>query len=153
MKNTLIISLILIGVSFSTLAQTKKTAETARPEVGKYCKLYRAGEGLVVSMVRVGPESNDEMLIGFNGFDHPWDEKIFKAKVVTADGRQEFTIRYNDRPFVVLVIREKYGQSTLFVPKYGTEQPERPLQYSQQLSAECDPDIFLSQYINQEAKK
>lgn len=152
MKNSFYGSLMACLLSLTAFSQNKMS-ETARPQVGKYCKLYKAGEGLVVSLLRVGPESNNEMLVGFNGFDHPWDEKIFKAKVVSADGRQEFTIRYEDRPFVVLVIRERYGQSTLFVPKYGTEQPERPLQYSQQLSAECDPDIFLSQYINQQKEK
>ncbi|WP_373515504.1 hypothetical protein [Persicitalea sp.] len=77
----------------------------------------------------------------------------FKAKVLTADGRQEFTIQNNGRPFVVLVFRDRYAQATLFLSKYGTELSERPLVYSQPLSADCDPDIFLSQYLNQEAKK
>ena len=149
-----LISSILLSIILATtaMAQTKKTGDN-RPQVGKFCKLYRAGEGLIVSLVRVGPETNNEMLIGFNGFDHPWNETIFKAKVVTADGRQEFTIQNNGRPFVVLVMRERYGQSTVFVPKYGSEQVERPVSYSQELSAQCDPDIFLSQYLNQPTKK
>ena len=149
MKKIMAFGKLAILSSLPAFAQSN----AARPEVGKYCKLHRAGEGLVMSMLQVGPESNHETLVGFNGFDHPWDEKIFKAKVVTADGRQEFTIQDNGRPFVVLVFRDRYAQSTLFVPKYGTELPERPLVYSQQLSATCDPDIFLSQYLNQQASK
>ncbi len=152
MKHLIISALLSILIGFPAMAQTKKMANS-RPEVGKFCKLYRAGEGLIVSLVRVGPESNNEMLVGFNGFDHPWNEKIFKAKVVTADGRQEFTIQNNGRPWVVLVLRERYGESTVFVPKYGSEQMERPVRYSQELSGQCDPDIFLSQYINQRTKK
>ncbi len=148
----LIAGLLLSLMSLSGFAQMPKK-DANRPEVGKFCKLYRAGEGLIVSLVRVGADANNETLIGFNGFDHPWDGKIFKAKVVTADGRQEFTIQNNGRPFVVLVMRERYGQSTLFVSKYGTEQMERPISYSQELSGQCDPDIFLSQYLNQQAGK
>ena len=152
MKYLIVSGLLSILFSVPGMAQTKKTEDT-RPEVGKFCKLYRAGEGLIVSLIRVGPESNNEVLVGFNGFDHPWDGKIFKANVVTADGRQEFTIQNNGRPFVVLVMRERYGQSTVFVPKYGTEQVERPVSYAQELSGQCDPDIFLSQYLNQQAGK
>lgn len=54
---------------------------------------------------------------------------------------------------MVLVFRERYGQSTLFVPKYGTEEVEWPLVYSEDLSANCKPDILLSQYLNQQPKK
>ena len=151
-QRLLIIGLLFILVSLTAFAQTKK-ADNSRPAVGKYCKVYRAGEGLKVYLLRIGPESNNETLVGLDGFDHPWDGKIFRAKVVTADGRQEFTIQNNGRPFVVLVMRERYGQSTLFVPKYGTEQPERPIAYSEQLSTDCKPDILLSQYLNQPAGK
>ncbi len=152
MKYLIISGLLSLLFTIPAMAQTKKTGDV-RPQVGKFCKLYRAGEGLIVSLVRVGPETNNEMLVGFNGFDHPWEGKIFKANVVTADGRQEFTIQNNGRPFVVLVMRERYGQSTVFVPKYGTEQVERPVSYAEELSGRCDPDIFLSQYLNQQAGK
>ncbi|MBO0929748.1 hypothetical protein [Fibrella aquatilis] len=136
----------------SGFAQTTQK-ETPRPEIGKYCKVYRAGEGLKVLLLRLGPESKNESIVALDGFDHPWDGKFFKASVVKADGRQEFTIQNNGRPFVVLVFRERYGQSTLFVPKYGTEETERPIAYSEDLSAECKPDILLSQYLNQQAGK
>lgn len=149
MKKILIASLFAALFNLTAFAQIKTTT---RPEVGKYCKVYRAGEGLKVYLLRIGPEVKNETLVGFDGFDHPWDGKIFKAKVVTADGRQEFTIQNEGRPFVVLVFRERYGQSTLFVPKYGTELPERPIAYSESLSKECDPDILLSQYLNQGVK-
>lgn len=152
MQRTIVAGLLITLVSLSGFAQTTKK-EAPRPEIGKYCKVYRAGEGLKVLLLRVGPEANNESLVCTDGFDHPWDGKIFKAKVVKADGRQEFTIQNNGRPFVVLVFRERYGQSTLFVPKYGTEETERPIAYSEDLSAECKPDILLSQYLNQQAGK
>lgn len=151
-RRLLIIGFLILLVSLTAFAQTKKPND-GRSEVGRYCKVYRAGEGLKVSLIRIGPEANNEMLVGLDGFDHPWEGKIFRAKVVTADGRQEFTIQNNGRPFVVLAMRERYGQSTLFVPKYGTEQTERPISYSEELSGRCDPDIFLSQYLNQKAGK
>jgi hypothetical protein len=121
----------------------------ARPEVGRYCKVYRGGEGLKIYLLRVGPEAANESLLGFDGFDHPWDGKIFKATVTKADGRQEFTVQHEGRPFVTLVFRDRYGQSLLYVPKYGTEQAERSIAYSEDLSAECKPDILLSQYLKQ----
>ena len=101
--------------------------------------MYRAGEGLKVLLLHVGPESKNESLVALDGFDHPWDGKIFKANVVRADGRQEFTIQNNGRSFVFLVFRERYGQWTLFVPKYGIEEVERLLVYSEDLSAACKP--------------
>lgn len=157
MKRILLSGLLTALLSLFAMAQTKKNddgrPDAARPEVGKYCKVYRAGEGLKVYLLRIGPEANNETLVGFDGFDHPWDGKIFKARVVSADGRQEFTIQNNGRPWVVLVFRERYGQSLLFVPKYGTELPERPISYAKDLSGTCDPDILLSQYLNQQAKK
>ena len=162
MQRTLIVSLITLLFSVPVLAQSGKSdaarpdaarPDAARPEVGRYCKVYRAGEGLKVLLLRVGTDSKNESLVALDGFDHPWDGKIFKASVVRADGRQEFTIQNNGRPFVVLVFRERYGQSTLFVPKYGTEEVERSLVYSEDLSAACKPDILLSQYLNQQAKK
>lgn len=153
MQRTLIISSLMAALlSMPALAQTAKP-DAARPEIGKYCKVYRAGEGLKVLLLRVGPESKNESIVALDGFDHPWDGKFFKASVVKADGRQEFTIQNAGRPFVILVFREKYGQSTLFVPKYGTEETERPLSYSEDLSAGCKPDILLSQYLNQQAGK
>lgn len=158
MQRTLIISSLMAALlSMPALAQTAKPdaarPDAARPEIGKYCKVYRAGEGLKVLLLRVGPESKNESIVALDGFDHPWDGKFFKASVVKADGRQEFTIQNAGRPFVILVFREKYGQSTLFVPKYGTEETERPLSYSEDLSAGCKPDILLSQYLNQQAGK
>lgn len=146
-----LISLLVYGQASGQSNAARPNA--ARPEVGKYCKVYRAGEGLKVLLLRVGPESKNEALVALDGFDHPWDGKIFKASVVKADGRQEFTIQNNGRPFVVLVFRERYGQATLFVPKYGTEETERPISYSEELSATCKPDILLSQYLNQQAGK
>lgn len=144
----------LLGALLYVSAQAQSGKPTAaRPEVGRYCKVYRAGEGLKVLLLRVGPEAKSESLVAVDGFDHPWDGMIFKASVVKADGRQEFTIQNNGRPFVILVFRERYGQSTLFVPKYGTEETERPLSYSEELSAICKPDILLSQYLNQQAQK
>ena len=155
MKRFFLVSLIAGLLSLSALAQSKTATvvrpNAARPEIGKYCKVYRAGEGLKVLLLRVGPENKNESLVALDGFDHPWDGKIFKASVAKADGRQEFTIQNNGRPFVVLVFRERYGQSTLFVPNYGTEETERPLMYSEDLSANCKPDILLSQYLNQQA--
>lgn len=153
MKWTIITSLIVALLPVPAVAQSGHRPAEVRPEVGRYCKVYRAGEGLKVLLLRVGPDSKNESLVALDGFDHPWDGKIFKASVVKADGRQEFTIQNNGRPFVVLVFRERYGQSTLFVPKYGTEEVERSLVYSEDLSAGCKPDILLSQYLNQQAGK
>ncbi len=149
-----LLSLLVVWSGFSAYGQTKPVSiQDGRPEIGRYCKVYQAGEGLKLYLLRIGPESNNETLVGLDGFDHPWDGKIFKSSVVTADKRQEFTIQNNGRPFVVLVMRERYGPSTLFVPKYGTPQPERPVVYSESLSAECKPDVLLSQYLSQQAKK
>ena len=148
--------LLTLLLSVPVVAQSAKETprpDGGRPEIGRYCKVYRAGEGLKALLLRIGPDSKNESLVALDGFDHPWDGKIFKASVTKADERQEFMIQNNSRPFVVLVFRERYGQPTLFVPKYGTEETERLLVYSEDLSAGCKPDSLLSQYLQQPSGK
>ena len=135
------------------MAQTKKSNSDGRPEIGRYCKAYRAGEGLRVTLLRVGLEAKNESLVGFGGFDHPWDGKIFKASVSMVDGRQEYRIQYNGSPWRAVVFNTRTGEVTSFVPKYGTEKTERSLQYSESLSAECRPEWFLTEYLEQKDKK
>ncbi len=94
MKKTIFLGLLATLTSLCALSQSS----AARPQVGKYCKLYRAGEGLVVSMLRVGPESNHETLVGFTGFDHPWEGKISKPKFSPPTGGRNLPSRIMAAP-------------------------------------------------------
>ena len=153
MRRLIINSLVLVLFTLPTMAQTKKSNNGGRPEIGRYCKVYRAGEGLKIHLLRIGPEDRNESLVGFGGFDHPWDGKIFKASITLVDGRQEYRIQYNGNPWRAVVFDTRTGNVTSFVPKYGTEQTERSLQYAEGLSAECRPEWFLTEYLEQGATK
>ncbi len=135
---------LIVYSCFIMVANAQVTNET---EMGKVCKIYTGSEGLRVVMGRVGPEANNEMLIGIEGIDHPWSGKIFKAKVARFDGKMDVTIEVEGRPWVLLTYRHEY---ILYLSKYGNEQQERRLEYSDSLSSECKPEWLRADYLKQE---
>ncbi len=129
-------------MSSTTMAQV-----TTSTEMGKVCKIYTGSDGLRVVMGRIGPEANNEMLVGIEGIDHPWSGKIFKAKVAKFDGKMNISIDVDGKPWVLLTYRYDF---ILYLSKYGTEEQERYLKYSDSLSAECKPEWLRADYLKQE---
>jgi hypothetical protein len=71
----LLLTLSLVFCCFQTASAEE------RPEVGRYVKAFSGDTGVKVWMVRIGPESNHEVIIQVVGVDHPWD------RVIPAQGR------------------------------------------------------------------
>lgn len=141
------ISLIFFA-AFSCFAINVQGQVTNETEMGKVCKVYSGSEGLRVVMGRIGDEANNEMLIGIEGIDHPWSGKIFKAKVTKFDSKMDITIEVDGKPWTLLTYRYDY---ILYLSKYGNENPERRLKYSETSSQDCKPEWLRADYLKQEA--
>jgi|GEM_PF-177857 len=72
--------LLLLVAAVSIQAATAYAQEEERPEVSRYVKAYTGPENIKIWTVRIGPESNGEVLFQVSGVDHPLDMKILKLK-------------------------------------------------------------------------
>lgn len=149
-----ILSVVLFSIiSIYTMAQNK----TDRPEVGNVCKVYSGTEGLRITTCRVGAEDKNEALLGFSGVDHPWNGKIFKAKLKKFKNNSnsnnfniDYTIEWKGKQYTVLTFREGYSAVfTAYMMPFGSLQVEHNLKYDEYGSSSCSPERFLTEYLEQ----
>lgn len=148
----------LIFVLFSLC--TMSMAQGKRPEVGTVCKVYTGAEGLMITTCRLSEESKNEALIGFSGVDHPWNGKIFKAKVNKFKSNSnnnnfnlDYQIEWQGKKYTILTYRDSYrGGFTAYLTPYGSLQPEHALSYNEGASSNCSPERLLTEYLEQEKK-
>ena len=145
MKEILSITAVLCCISLFGNAQ--KT--TARPEVGKYCKVYRGSENLQITMVRVGKESANEVLFEVVGIDHPYDGRIMKAKSVVDGSRTNIKIKVDGNDWVIATRRNDQQSNgwSVFLPNKGAKESEYEVYYSEAHSGECKPEYLLTAWI------
>lgn len=136
----------LIAISCMMIAIAPATFAQKRPEVGNVCKVYTGEEGLRISTCRVGSVENNEVLIGIMGIDHPWNSKIFKAKVKQYDGKEDYEIMVNGKPYVIMTYRNYYE---IYLTPYGTTKAEQYVSYDKNVSQECKPEWLLTEYLEQ----
>jgi hypothetical protein len=77
-------TLVLTVFVLAGLTLSAQAAETERPTVARYGKVYRGGEGLTVSVLGIGKPDDEEYLLQYSGVNHDWNWKIFKARKVPA---------------------------------------------------------------------
>jgi hypothetical protein len=151
MKKILILTkLFLFLFTMAPLAQQSKNAQ--RPEVGKYCKVYVDNENLQITMVRVGDRENNEILFEVIGIDHPFDKKIFKAKVTEVDDRTNITIKYEGKDWIIASKKSGdigYDNYVVYLPNKGKKYSEFIITYSKELSNNCKPEYLLTAYLEQ----
>ena len=143
-KSMLLLPLLLTVVS--VYAQNK---ELPRPEIGKYCKVYRGTENLQITMLRVGKEAANEVLFEMVGIDHPYDGKILKAKSVVDGLRTNITIKVDGRDWVIATKRndEQSSSWSIYLPNKGAKESEYQVYYSEARSADCKPEYLLTAWI------
>jgi hypothetical protein len=148
MKKILFLSsLFLLSTILTTQAQ-----KGPRPQVGKYCKVYVDKENLQITTVRLGDEENDEILFEVFGIDHPFDKKIFKAKVTEVDKRTNITIKYEGRDWIIASKRGgDMGDDNyvVYLPNKGKKNSEFSIVFSKELSNNCKPEYLLTAYLEQ----
>lgn len=136
----------IVCLSATTMSQPADNGET-----GRYCKKYNGGEGVIVTIMRIGDDKSNEALVAIEGVDHSWDRKIFKAKVNSYDNKKDFTISVKGKSFTALTWRD--GRYILMLPKENAiEQMEFYLAYSKDLSGECKPEWLLKEYKEQKTE-
>lgn len=150
MKRITCLSLLLVfGISSIAFSQDSKTS---RPEVAQYCKVYVNNENLQVSTTRVGKPENNELLIEIFGIDHPFDKKIFKAKVLEYNTSIDVTIQYEGKDWVIMTKRGSEGWNDnfmVYLPNKGKKQSEFTIMYSKDLSNQCKPEFLLTAFLEQ----
>lgn len=131
-------------------------AQNQRPEVGNVCKVYTGNEGLIITTARVGPEKNDEVLLKVEGVDHPWNGKIFKAKMTKRKSNSlnnnfdiDYEIEWEGKKYNVLTYRDQYSQFKAYMMPFGSLQVEHSLGYDKGNSSYCSSERLLTEFLEQ----
>ncbi len=132
---------------FSFVSAVSGQNGKTRPEVGNYCKVYVDNENLQITTTRIGKEENNEILFEVIGIDHPFDKKIFKAKVTEYNNSKDFTIQYEGKDWVIATKRE--DNVRVYLPNKGKKSSEFSIFYSKDLSNQCKPEFLLTAYLEQ----
>lgn len=143
MLKKMVISTFLFFVSL-----TGFSAETTRPEVAENVKAWESNDGIQVWTLRYGKLSEHKALVQITNVDHEWNKKIQVMNVEKKNGRTDYSITLEGKPFTVLIL-DKYNYGELYLPD---EDSNHPVRYSEYLSAEGDAQNFLSDYLKQKGK-
>jgi hypothetical protein len=150
MKKLVFLSSFLFVLSFSNA--NAQDGKKSRPEVAQYCKVYVDNENLQITTTRLGKPENNEILIEILGIDHPFDKKIFKAKVQESSGSMDATIQYEGKDWVILTKRgsESWNDNFMvYMPNKGKKPSEFKILYSKELSNQCKPEFLLTAFLEQ----
>ncbi len=142
---------LLFTLSFTTMTNAQNS-KTKRPEVAQYCKVYSSNENLQVTTTRIGKEENNEILFELVGIDHPFDKKIFKAKVNEGSDNISITIKYEGEDWVIASQRggsSWYNDFTVYLPNKGKKMSEYVIFYSKEISNQCKPEWLLTAFLEQ----
>lgn len=125
--------------------------EKARPEVGKYAKVYRGPEQLKVTVLRYGPEANREFLIGIDGVDHACDGQIFLHKTENAGTGRDFKMTYDGKSWTTFLTRENFGYENCEARPPGFKDFVK-VAYDEQLSLGVQPEHMLTAFLERKGK-
>jgi hypothetical protein len=116
-----------------------------RPEVAKYASVYTGGEGVQVTVLRIGPPEKSEVLLQVNRIDHPWDGKIMLHKVNGTGRRIDYVTQVDGKDWVTMTVRD--GSRELYLPNM---EASIHLSFSEELSNKVAPQSFLTLYLDQQ---
>lgn len=149
MSLAIVACLLSANSSLRRRAVAAETSATARPEVAKVGKVYRGQEGLVVSILRLGPERDRTFLVKFEGIDHSWSGRIMRMKQVNAGTGHDLVVDHKGREFHAIIEREVWGYKQVQVYLPSTKGDGVYLSYNEKLSKELRPDSLLDEYLRQ----
>lgn len=142
-------ALILTGLILANSASNTLAAETERPIVARYSKVYRGGEGLTLSVLPIGKSEDEEYLLQYSGINHDWNWKIFKAKRVRSGTGFDYVIKHNGSDYATMIERDVSAspRRQIFVPQIADG---ASVVYDESLSERALPEHFLTDYLEQE---
>jgi hypothetical protein len=132
------ILLVMLSIGFAVAASAE------RPEVSRYVKAYRGGEGIAVRVLRVGPNASQEALVQITGVDHRWDGRIQKMHIEPTQRGVTYILASEGKRLAVLNMEE--ARVELLAP---TLSGPTPLSYDRELSQQGNAQHFLSAYLEQ----
>ena len=116
-------------------------------ETGAFVKAFKGEEGLIVSLLRYGPEGNNEFLLKIENIDHPWNHKIFKLKKHGDDYKAKYWTYEDGVPKGILLISGRdYGGYKVFLKNRSSG---IYLKYDEALSGRSVPKDLLDEYLQQ----
>lgn len=121
-----------------------QVAEQNRPDVGKYVKAYKGGEGITVWTTRLGKPDEHKALIQFSGAENAYDMRILAADVEQTGKDSRYAIDHNGGKFVVFIVSDGAGE--LYLP--GSAESVR-VYYNEDASRQGNSDHFLTEYLDQ----
>jgi hypothetical protein len=114
-----------------------------RPEISRYIKAYSGGEGVVVWVLRVGPQASQEAIVQITGIDNKWDRRIQKMKMEPTQRGMKYVSAAEGKRYDVLVMEDSGVE--LYVPGIR----KTMVSYDKALSAQGNPEHFLTEYLAQ----
>jgi hypothetical protein len=123
-------------------------AETERPAVAQYGKVYQGGEGITLAVLGIGKPEDEAYLVQYSGVNHDWNWKIFKARRVHAGTGFDYIVQHDGRDYSTLIERgsSNYPQRQIFVP--GSIDGVH-VAYDESLSQRIIPEHYLTDYLAQ----
>lgn len=116
-------------------------------EIGIIVKVFKGEEGLMVSLLRYGPEENNEFLLKIENIDHPWNHKIFKLKKHGDDYKAKYWTYEDGVPKGILLISGRdYSGYKIFLKNRSSG---IYLRYDEVLSGSSVPKDLLDEYLQQ----
>jgi hypothetical protein len=115
-----------------------------RPETSRYLKAYGGGEGVVVWVLRVGPQANQEALVQISGIDHESDRRIRKLKIEQTPRGVKYVDARDGKRYEILTMED--SRIELFAPGVAGR---LTVSYDKALSAKGDPEHFLTEFLDQ----
>lgn len=142
MRKHILMACALMLISFSATADIK---------LSKYAKVYKGGEGAVVTFIPLSPKSEEKALIEVTGIDTELDGLILLYYFEKQGDAEAYKMKYDGSPSTRLRTTQGYWSTgtTLYLPDFnrGIE-----LSYDEKASKKVDTSAFLKRYQAQEAK-
>jgi hypothetical protein len=131
------------------VAAEAKPAE-ARPQVGKIGMVFHGDLGLLVSIVSVGKPEDNEVLLKYDGIDHPWVGKVWKARKINAGSGYDYVVTYEGSDYHTVIQRGGEWGGQLMEAYLPNRKPEGAhVAYDEAASKAFDPQKLLTEYLAQ----
>lgn len=88
----------VIGVL--AMAWLSVSAEELKPY--KYAKVFKGSDGEVITIVPLGPRSDNQFLIKFHRVEGNWDDRVVLHERKMYDGKEDYTVKDQNYTSVVM---------------------------------------------------
>lgn len=136
------------GGSSSAAAESKSSGP--RPQVASVGMVYHGDLGLKVAVVRLGKPEDNEVLLKYDGIDHPWVGKVWKAHKIDAGSGHDYVVTYEGSDYHTVIERGSEWGGQFMEAYLPNRKPEGArIAYDEQESKALDTQKLLTEYLAQ----